>query len=177
LALKRSFLSRDARPSRTSDPPSPRPCRTRCRQAARSTFARSAHPSLGSAFNPSSPTRRRSSQPAPVVPAAGSAGPDRTSRGAPSPSTGRRRGIRTAANPVRADESAQPSTSCSATSASKRALFVLPEWLCYRIVAQQCWRILAHLRPLDLGSPRLNRGTWRGLESQSNFVRAASSGA
>jgi hypothetical protein len=82
-----------------------------------------------------------------------------------------------AANPVRAAESAQPSTSCSATSASKRALFVLPEWLCYRIVAQQCWRILAHLRPLNLGSPRLDRGTWRGLESQSNFVRAASSGA
>src|SRR3978361_731039 len=49
-------------------------------------------------------------------------------------------------------------------------------WLCYRILAQQCWRILAHLRPLNLGSLRLDRGTWRGLESQSGFVRASSSG-
>jgi hypothetical protein len=50
-------------------------------------------------------------------------------------------------------------------------------WLCYRILVQQCWRILAHLRPLNLGSPRSDRGTWRGLESQSGFVRAASSRA
>src|SRR5271156_419523 len=51
------------------------------------------------------------------------------------------------------------------------------QWLCYRILAQQCWRILAHPPPLNLGSPRLDRGTWSGLESQSGFVRAASSRA
>jgi hypothetical protein len=57
------------------------------------------------------------------------------------------------------------------------ALTVDRVWLCYRILAQQCWRILAHPRPLNLGSPRSDRGTWRGLESQSGFIRAASPGA
>src|SRR3954451_20743876 len=31
--------------------------------------------------------------------------------------------------------------------------------------------------PSTLRSPRLNRGTWRGLESQDGFVRATASGA
>src|SRR3954469_16901926 len=31
--------------------------------------------------------------------------------------------------------------------------------------------------PSTLRSPRLNRGTWRGLESQNGFVRATASGA
>ena len=50
-------------------------------------------------------------------------------------------------------------------------------WLCYRISAQSCWRILAQLPSLNLGSPRLCRGAQSGLERQSGFVRAAPSGA
>jgi hypothetical protein len=36
---------------------------------------------------------------------------------------------------------------------------------------------LENSRRAEVDAPRLNRGTWRGLESQSGFVRAASSRA
>src|SRR5271168_1199340 len=50
-------------------------------------------------------------------------------------------------------------------------------WQCYRILAQECWPILAHPPSCNLRSARLDRGAFCGLESQSGFVRAAPSGA
>ena len=46
-----------------------------------------------------------------------------------------------------------------------------------RILVQECWLILAHLPSFNLRFPRLDRGAFCGLESQSGFVRAAPSGA
>jgi hypothetical protein len=48
---------------------------------------------------------------------------------------------------------------------------------CYRILAQECWPILAHLPSLNLRLPRSDWGAFCGLESQSGIVRAAPSGA
>jgi hypothetical protein len=53
----------------------------------------------------------------------------------------------------------------------------LAAWQCYRILAQECWPILAHPPSFNLRCARLDRGTFCGLESQSGFVRAAPSGA
>ena len=58
----------------------------------------------------------------------------------------------------------------------KQQLFV-SQWQCYRILAQECWPILAHPPSCNLRSARLDRGAFCGLESQSGFVRAAPSGA
>ena len=48
------------------------------------------------------------------------------------------------------------------------------QWLCYRILAQECWPILAHPRPSTYGRPDGSGGLC-GLESQSGFVRATPS--
>ena len=52
-----------------------------------------------------------------------------------------------------------------------QVLLQLP-WQCYRILAQECWPILAHPPSLNLRSSRSDRGAFCGLESQSGFVRA-----
>ena len=50
-------------------------------------------------------------------------------------------------------------------------------WQCYRILAQECWPILAHPPSLNLRLSRSDRGAFCGLESQSGIVRTAPSGA
>jgi hypothetical protein len=43
-------------------------------------------------------------------------------------------------------------------------------WQCYRILAQECWPILAHPPSLNLRLSRSDRGAFCGLESQSGIV-------